>query len=184
MKSLLLAAAMLTLPASAFAQAAGEPPVMNPSPSSNVAATAPTGLVEPAGPSATEVRVNQLILYGDQTCPESTDEQINICARSKTDPYRIDENLRELPGPQSNSWANQASELSYVGRGGAESCSTTGPGGFTGCLGQIINSARAERRDGDAVNWERLIEEARQERLGRIDAEAEAVQREIDERPK
>ena len=56
------------------------------------------------------------------------------------------------------------------------SCSTVGPGGFTGCFNQIVNQARAERRGDDDVNWARMIEEARQERLGRIDAEAAAAE--------
>lgn len=183
MKLVLLAAAFAALPAAALAQPAGEPPVVNPVPSSNISPAPPAPSDEIAGPTAADIKVNQLILYGDQTCPESTDDQINICARSRTEPFRIDENLRELPGPQSNAWANQASELSYVGRTGTESCSTTGPGGFTGCLGQIINTARAERQNSDEVNWAKLIEDARQQRLGRIDAEAEAVQAEIEQRP-
>ena len=46
-------------------------------------------------------------------------------------------------------------------------------GGFTGCFNQLVNQARAERRNNDDVNWARMIEEARQARLSQIDAAAE-----------
>jgi hypothetical protein len=43
---------------------------------------------------------------------------------------------------------------------------------------QQQDQAKAEREGRDSVNWNRLIEQARQERLGRIDAEAEAIENE------
>ena len=46
-----------------------------------------------------------------------------------------------------------------------------------GCFEDVVRAARAERASSDSVNWNRLIEEARQERLSRIDAEAEAAER-------
>ena len=52
---------------------------------------------------------------------------------------------------------------------------------MTGCLNQIINQARAERANSDEINWGKMIEEARQERLSKIDAEAEAIEREQSE---
>ena len=124
------------------------------------------------------VRVNQLILYGEQTCPPSTEEEIIVCHKVQESPYRIPAPLRDTPGPASNSWANRAMELQYVGRTGIGTCSPTGPGGATGCLLQFINQARAERQGGAEVNWAALIEQARQERLSRIDEESEAIERE------
>ena len=128
--------------------------------------------------SADDVRVNQLILYGDQRCPQSTEEEIVICHKVEDSPYRIPAPLREREGPASNSWANRAMELQYVGRTGIQSCSTVGPGGATGCLTQFINQARAERQGAAEVDWNALIEQARQERLSRIDEQSEAVERE------
>ena len=126
-----------------------------------------------AGP-ANEPKVNQLIIYGSDACPPSTDDEIIVCARKpEGDRFRIPENLRNDPNdPRSESWANRAMELSYVGRTGTESCSTVGPGGFTGCFAQIAREARADRATRDSVNWNRLIEEARRERLGKIDEQA------------
>jgi hypothetical protein len=126
-----------------------------------------------AGPD--DVRVNQLIVYGDDPCPQSQDpNEVTVCARlPENDRFRIAPNLREDPNaPNRQSWANRATELSYVGRAGTESCSTAGNGGFTGCFAQLANQARAERRQTDSVNWARMIEEARQERLSHIDDQA------------
>ena len=127
-----------------------------------------------------DVRVNQLIVYGSDPCPASTrDDEITVCARRpESDRYRIPAPLRGTERPEHNSWAVRASELQYVGRTGIQSCSPVGPGGFTGCLSQLINQARAERQGADEVDWNALIERARQERLGRIDADAEAIERE------
>lgn len=128
-----------------------------------------------AGP-ANEPKVNQLIIYGSDACPPSTDDEIIVCARKpEGDRFRIPENLRNDPNDaRSQSWANRAIELSYVGRTGTESCSTVGPGGFTGCFNQVVREARADRATRDSVNWNRLIEEARQERLSKIDEQAAA----------
>lgn len=133
---------------------------------------------QPGGPE--NVKVNQLIIYGDDPCPPSTDDEIIVCARKPAgERYRIPENLRGEGDPRSESWANEAIELQYVGRSGIGSCSTVGPGGMTGCFEDIVRAARAERATRDEVNWDRLIEQARQERLSRIDAEAAAVEQEI-----
>jgi hypothetical protein len=127
-----------------------------------------------AGPD--DVRVNQLVVYGDDPCPESTNEEITVCARKPdAERFRIPEVLRSDPNdPVNQSWANRATEMQYVGRSGIGSCSTTGPGGMTGCYNDLVRQARGERAGRDSVNWNRLIEEARQERLSRIDSEADA----------
>lgn len=137
-----------------------------------------------AGPSA-DPKVNQLIVYGDDPCPASSEDEITVCARvPESERYRIPENLRDLGTQRSESWSNKATELSYVGKTGTDSCSTTGPGGFTGCLTQMIQTAAKEREGRDAVDWNRLIEQARQERLGTIDERTEEIERELSNQPK
>ena len=134
---------------------------------------------QPGNPD--DVRVNQLIIYGDDTCPQSTDlNEVIVCARlPENDRFRIPPTLRNDPNaPVNQSWANRAIELQYVGRSGTDSCSPTGAGGFTGCFVQLANQGRAERRNSDEVNWARMIEEARQARLSRIDAAAEEEEQE------
>jgi hypothetical protein len=127
---------------------------------------------------AADPSIGQLIVYGDDPCPAGGPDEIVVCARKpEGERYRIPERLRDNPNdPRNESWANRALELSYLGRSGIGSCSTTGPGGMIGCYDQLVRQARAERAHSDEVNWNRLVEEARQERLARIDAEAEAAE--------
>jgi hypothetical protein len=152
--------ALFTLAALAAAPAVAQPP--------GVPVSNPT-------PPAAEPRVNQVIVYGDDPCTPSRDpDEITVCARlPEGDRYRIPSNLRDNPNaPGNQSWSNRATELAYVGRTGTDSCSTTGPGGFTGCLNQIINHAQAERRGAGDANWTRMIEEARRDREARLRDEA------------
>jgi hypothetical protein len=127
-------------------------------------------------PRLQEPQVNQLIVYGDDPCPPSTDDVITVCARkSESERFRIPENLRDDPNAAVNqSWANRAIEMQYVSRTGIGSCSPVGPGGASGCFNDLVRQARAERASRDSVNWNRLIEEARQERLSHIDEQAAA----------
>ncbi len=171
-------AALLALAAPIAAQVPMAPPG---APSGPTAPTAPpnpgpdSGGVT-AGPG--DPKINQLIVYGDDPCPASTDDTITVCARrAEDDRYRVPENLRTSQDPESNSWTNTAIELSYVGRTGIQSCTPVGPGGASGCFQQFANQYRAERGGGDIVNWNRMIEAARQERLGRIDELAEEEER-------
>lgn len=131
-----------------------------------------------AAADANEPKVSQLIVYGDDPCPPGTADTIIVCARkSEGERFRIPENLRSDPNdPNNQAWATRATALEYVGRSGIGSCSTTGPGGMVGCFNQIVREARAERNSPDNVNWNLLVEQARQERLGKIDAEARAAE--------
>lgn len=138
----------------------------------------PAPAQEASGPA--DIKINQLYIYGNDTCPASTETEINVCAKlPEGDRYRIPENLRGVDDPRNNSWSNRVQEMSYVGKSGIGSCSPAGPGGWTGCFSQLLNQARLERQNRDDVNWNRLIEQARQERLGRIDEEAAAVEADI-----
>ncbi|MCF8709439.1 hypothetical protein [Rhizorhapis sp. SPR117] len=93
------------------------------------------------------VKINQLIVYGDDPCPESTADQITVCARKgENERFRIPEALRsESNRPANTSWTTRAEALEYVGRSGTDSCSPVGAGGFTGCFSQLMREARAER---------------------------------------
>lgn len=168
MRAATIALVAALLPAAALAQQPGVP-----APEAAAAAL-----------PAAEPRVNQLIIYGDDPCPQGTNEEIIVCARlPEDDRFRIPPNLRNNPNdPANQSWANRAIELSYVGRSGTDSCSTVGGSGFTGCFNQIVRQARAERAGRDEVNWNQMIEQARRERMRRID-EAEAEEREAEQTP-
>ena len=96
---------------------------------------------------AQEARVNEIIVYGTDPCPRSTDDEVVVCARKpESERYRIPERYRSGGSRQSRqSWAQNAKSFETVGATGINSCSAVGPGGHTGCLQQIINQARQER---------------------------------------
>jgi hypothetical protein len=143
---------------------------------------APAGAQDAAVPPA-DAKISQVIVYGDDKCPDSSGDTIVVCARKpEGERYRIPEALRGNPHEApSQSWAAKATELQYVGRTGIGSCSTVGPGGFIGCYNELVRKARDERRAGDTVNWEALIAAARQERLSKIDEQSEAEEAEASE---
>ncbi|WP_337658728.1 hypothetical protein [Sphingorhabdus sp. Alg231-15] len=128
-------------------------------------------------------RVNQLVIYGDDPCPQSSDGEIVVCARKdESERYRIPETLRDNPNDAKNeAWSQRVRAYEYVGKDGTQSCSPSGAGGFTGCTQQLLRQAYAEKGQDDTVNWGRLIEEERQKRLARIDEEAEAVEERLRE---
>jgi hypothetical protein len=120
-------------------------------------------------------KVNQLIIYGNDPCPRRDDEIVVCARRPEGDRYRIPSNLRSDPNdPANQAWARTAQSLEYVGRTGTGSCSPVGGGGFTGCFAQMVREARADHAGRDDVNWNALIDQARQDRLSRIDAAAAA----------
>jgi hypothetical protein len=146
-----------------------------------LAAAAGAVLLACAAPAAAqapapEPKISAMIVYGDDPCPPSTDDTIVVCARKpEGERYRIPEVLRGDPNdPKNQAWAERATALEYAGRSGIGSCSTVGPGGASGCFNQIVREARAERTGADEVNWNALIEQARRERLGKIDAQSDA----------
>ncbi len=103
----------------------------------------------PAPAAAQQNAIAEIIVYGNDPCPRSTDDQVVVCARRpENERYRIPEKYR--PGgtrQQTEAWANHSQELMTVGSTGTFSCSPVGPGGYTGCLTQVINQARKENKE-------------------------------------
>ena len=106
-------------------------------------------LPAPAVAQAPSGNVAEIIVYGNDPCPRSTDDQVVVCARRpEADRFRIPEKLRPSgTRQQTNSWANRSQALETVGSTGVNSCSPVGPGGYTGCLTQVIRNAREERQE-------------------------------------
>ena len=104
--------------------------------------------------SAQSDRVSEIIVYGTDPCPRSTDDEVVVCARKpETERYRIPEKFRPSgPRQTRQAWANKARALETVGATGTNSCSPVGPGGFTGCLTQVIKQARAESDEAIAAD--------------------------------
>ena len=110
------------------------------------AAVALAGIALPVAPAFAQ-RINEIVVYGTDPCPRSTDDEIVVCARKpESERYRIPERLREGGSLQSRqAWAVRAKSLETVGRTGINSCSPVGPAGFTGCLNQVIQQAFNDR---------------------------------------
>ena len=108
-----------------------------------------TPVVAPLPALAQSGRVSEIIVYGTDPCPRSTDDNVVVCARKpESERFRIPEKLRQGGSYQSRqSWANRAIAFETYGKTGINSCSPVGPAGFTGCTQQLINQAFKEQRE-------------------------------------
>ena len=106
-------------------------------------------LAIPAPALAQNGTISEIIVYGTDPCPRSTDDEVVVCARKpEGERYRIPERLRSSgTRQQRTSWANRAIAFETYGKTGINSCSPVGPGGFTGCSQQLINQAFKERKE-------------------------------------
>ena len=103
----------------------------------------------PSAPAfAQSSKVSEIIVYGTDPCPRSTDDEVVVCARKpESERYRIPEALRVGGSLQSRTaWAERARQFETYGRTGINSCSPVGPGGAHGCAQKLIDEAFRERR--------------------------------------
>jgi hypothetical protein len=127
--------------------------MIKPLSSFTAAAVIVTGLALPEAPALAQAQDNskiaEIIVYGTDPCPRSTADEVVVCARKpESERYRIPERYRENGPRQSReAWANRAKSFEYVGRTGIQSCSAVGPAGYTGCLQNMIDRAKAEARE-------------------------------------
>lgn len=111
-------------------------------------------------------RIAEVIIYGRDACPPSSVDEIKLCLRlPEGDRQRIS------PHPTADAvqaaW-NRAVELSYVGRGGTESCERNSTG-FISCRLHIESVIWAERPGANA-DYDRLVDEVGKEREARLRA--------------
>ena len=103
-------------------------------------------------------RVNTVIVYGDDECPQSTSDEIVVCARmEESERFRIPEPLRQSSDPENEPWASKVRAYETVGQFGALSCSPVGSGGELGCTAKMIEAAYQERATGSDVRAGELI---------------------------
>lgn len=127
-------------------------------------------------------RVNMVIVYGKDECPQPKGDEITVCARkAESERYRIPEPLRGSESPQNDAWNNKVLAYEMVGRTGTQSCSPVGPGGSTGCLQRFIDRAYAEKGQDPAIRFSDLIAAEREKRLSTIDADAAATQARVEQ---
>lgn len=140
-------------------------------------------LTTPALAQADGEKVNQLIVYGDDPCPQSSADQITVCARKgESERFRIPEALRGDPlSPKNEAWTERVEAYETVGAQGIASCSPVGSGGATGCMAKLIDTAYAEKRQGSDTRFGTLIEAERARRLSTIDADAAATQARVEQ---
>jgi hypothetical protein len=114
------------------------------------AAVLVAGLAVPQAPAIAQAQkgVAEIVVFGTDPCPRSTDDQIVVCRReSESMRYRMPEAYRPQGTPQEReSWAARSKSLQSLGRTGIGSCSAVGPAGYTGCLMQQIQTAKGERK--------------------------------------
>lgn len=127
-------------------------------------------------------KINQLIVYGDDPCPASTDGSITVCARKdEAERFRIPKPLRDNPNASVNQgWTERVKAYERVGATGVNSCSPVGAGGASGCMAQLIDSAYSEKKQASDVQFGKLIEAERAKRLKTIDADTAAEQARVE----
>ena len=123
-------------------------------------------------------KINQVIVYGNDQCEQSSADEIVVCNRlPESERYRVPEMLRGNPlDVRNEAWANKVVAVERVGRFGTDSCSPTGLGGFTGCTQQLVAGAKAERQAANKTDWQAMIADERAKRLAGIDAASDEVE--------
>jgi len=126
-------------------------------------------------------KVNMVIIYGDDKCPESVADEITVCARKdEGERYRIPEPFRGSQSSQNEAWTNKVLAYEKVTASGTQSCSAAGAGGWTGCAGQFIHNAYAEKKAATDVNFSKMIADARAKREAATDADAADTQARVE----
>lgn len=129
----------------------------------------------PANPD----KINQVIVYGDDKCPQANGDEILVCAvLPEGDRFRVPQIFRggDPLDPRNQAWLNRVTSLERVGRFGTDSCSPVGLGGFTGCTQQLVSGAKAEKQAADKTDWQALIADERNKRIAGIDAASDQVE--------
>ncbi len=130
-------------------------------------------------------RVNMVIVYGDDKCPETNDQDIVVCARKEeAERYRIPEPFRNPGSTNNTSWTERVKSYEMVGATGPMSCSPVGAGGWTGCANQFVHNAYLEKKLGSDVAFSKMIQDARAERESHVDADAAATQSAVEKEEK
>lgn len=104
-----------------------------------------TAMATPA--AAQRSQQSEIIVFGDDPCPRSTEDEIVICKRLGEDErYRIPQTLRRTEERVENqSWTARARYLESQNTTGIPQCNAVGPAAAQGCLQKEINESMARR---------------------------------------
>ena len=94
-------------------------------------------------------RETNLVVYGEDPCPEPADEQeIVVCARRpEQERYRVPAPLRRGEQLRETAWSSRAAELEEAQRDTRpDSCSVVGSFGQSGCTQQLLRNWQDQRR--------------------------------------
>ena len=103
---------------------------------------------EPPPPIARD-KVAMLVVFGDDPCPRSSDDEIIVCSRyPESERYRIPEKLRKPAKKAADrGWTDRVRTLETVSAmGRPNSCSPIGSNGQTGCIDKFLSEWRDQRR--------------------------------------
>ncbi|WP_260482644.1 hypothetical protein [Sphingomicrobium flavum] len=108
-----------------------------------------TAMATPA--AAQRSQQSEIIVFGDDPCPRSTEDEIVVCKRlGEEERFRIPQTLRRTEERVENqSWSARARFLESQNVTGIPQCSAVGPGAADGCLQKEINDAFAKREQID-----------------------------------
>lgn len=146
------------------------------------ALVAQPSLAQESTQQAPNEKINQLIIYGEDPCPASSDGSITVCARKEeAERFRIPALLRGDPEASVNqSWNERVKAYETVGAAGVNSCSPVGVSGASGCVMKLVNRAYAEKRQSSDVQFGKLIEAERAKRMQSIDSDTAAEQARVE----
>ena len=113
-----------------------------------LAAAAPALAQDEPAPSST--RESQIEVYGQDACPQSTDDEIVVChRRPEEERYRIPAPLRHSTQRAEQGWGARAETMDEVSRQVLpNSCSVVGSYGQTGCQQAFVRQWYDSRRAG------------------------------------
>lgn len=90
-------------------------------------------------------QVRQVIVYGNDPCPRGTGEIVVCARRPESERFRVPQDVVDPAAPAARTNLDRDQEAREVSTTGIGSCSTSGPGGASGCLQQEINRSRVGR---------------------------------------
>lgn len=116
------------------------------------------GLGIAATPAEAQKRQKYIEVFGNDVCPEGENDEIVVCGRlPESDRFRIPTELREPSAADRESQEARVDEMVAIGRTGTGSCSSVGPGGFTGCQHQTNRAWLNEKRKNARARQEAVV---------------------------
>lgn len=120
------------------------------------AALAPTSADSQSRVERQRQQVRQVIVFGNDPCPRGAGEIIVCARRPESERYRVPQDIVDPEAPAARNNLDRDQEAREVSATGIGSCSTSGPGGASGCLQQEINRSQrgmdGKRNAGSAPN--------------------------------